>query len=1446
MQMRTRTRSHVTFPRLALAGALLCALALSGGAALAVPPRFADTLPLSRIHEGMEGYGLTTFHGTTISRFHVRVLGILRKVNNGRDLVLVKLSGGPITALHANLIEGMSGSPIYLNGRVAGAFSMGEKFGREPIGMMTPIQDMLDSWDPDIPQKPKFYVPARPGLRPADAFAPVRGQRLASIRLSRPLAIGDRTIRRVVLDPHPADRLASTAGVAVLRPASQLLSFGGANSSLCAWLQKGLASRGYNVVVRSGPGAGAERKLRGVTLRPGSAFGAWLATGDVMMGGTGTITYRRGNRILAFGHPLMGLGAVNAAISTAYILGIFPALDVSHHIAEPGPIVGTLSQDRDFSVSGAIGPMPGMVPFTCTVVDHTMNRRQVFHARFFENPNVTPLLMEAAARELISRVHDVPGDVMAHVTTTVDAPEVGAVTRSDEVFDPTDISTAASGDLRSIADALSANPFYPLPIRSASVTVDITGGHNTASIERIFLTQDKFVPGDTMQVGVEIKPYLQPSFTTLVPVRIPTNTPNGKYPLVVRGGAPMVTHLGPFIITAQTPDLRTPPVNVRQVVSRLLTKEHDTDMVAQLQLNSSAPAIDGEKLAQLPPNLAALMHSEDDSGVRLERDMVQEIVPTGYVVSGSQQLMVTVEQKASGDGAPRPPALPSTLVVQSSDQPEPSATKDEQADSAAQDEDPGEDGAGDSGGDTARLRVHALQRTGTQPAPKTGVKGKSAPEAAGPPAPPADNSSTALQTQAPAPVEPAIKPVARASQTWRQEATEMVNGTFDGVSVTTSGSLEAAPSLRKLARTGEIYVWSIAPGPENTLYAGTGSNGKILQVWPDGKSDAVATLPCPMVQCLLPERDGALLAGSGTTGQIYRVTPGSQPVLACSLPEPYVLAMVQDRSGRIYAAAGGGGTVYRLDIGAGGLLKATPILNTGADHVLALAVDASGNLYAGTDGPGAIYRLTAQGKREVVFDDRTGSVTALAVDAQGALWAGTGPHGALVRIGPGGSADQVVNCPATFFTAISPAPDGSLYASTVASIYHIELHREGQPTVQPIVGPPNVTFLTARALPDGGVVAATGIVGDIYTSRAASANSGGEYVSIVHDAGVVSRWGVVRVDMALPVAGTGAALAAETRTGDVPDPDATWSAWTPVTLSGYGEREGAIQSPPARFIQYRLRFPKASGSAGPAVRAVALTYLTQNRPPTLTVESPAGGDRWAGDQAIRWTGRDPDGDTLEYKVEVSSDGLHWSPIKGSKQPKLQLKLSPSSAAAMPANIRELIDHSADLAAVQNGWLAGATAAWDTRSVPDGAYWIRVTASDAPSNPEGGLTATAVSDTVIICNTPPALVAASAPAATSDGTVLLQGSVTQPLIEVTAVQFRVDDGPWTAASPQGGGLFLQSGGFSIHTLPLAAGQHTLEIAAINAAGLKTVRTLKLMVSQGAGGVRTAQLIPDAVR
>jgi hypothetical protein len=1483
------------------------------GPALAVAPKYPDIMPLSQVRPGMVGYGLTTFKGTTISRFQVTVIGILRKENAGHDLILIRMSGGPITERGANLIHGMSGSPIYINDKIIGAFSMGEQFPKEPLGMVTPIEDMLEAWDPGIPQEPTWFDPAaggsrstgttggkagvsapgRPRVGPGggtsgnrvgrvgssllqaahagDGSDPLReaarysGERVAV--LDRPIVLGGRVIRRLVLNASPLDPRQSSAGIAVLRRATSYLTVSGIGERGRRRLQDELNRLGYALTVsQMGGSAGGAPQLRTPTLRPGSAFGTFLSAGDVQIGATGTVTYRRGNRILGYGHPLLGLGAIEAAVTSAYIVDIFSGLQSSHHIAVAGPVIGALRQDRNFSVSAELGAKPRLIPFDVTVRDATNHRTQTFHTEVFQHPELTPVLLHIVADEAIERVHDVPGDVMARVTTTVEAAELGSISRSNVCFDSDAISGPAAADLADIMSIVSGNPFYPLPVTRARMTVDLYSGHDTATVDRIFVNQGKFAPSDTIDVGVVLKPYRRDAELRSIKIKIPADTPTGRYQLQVRGGQSAGVRLGGAVLIAV--DMQAPAVSARQMVKRLQEREQNTDLVARLILNTFSPTVEGERLSELPPNLAAVMRSERDSGVRLERDEVRKTLSTGYVLAGAQQLLINVVRKnsqepgaAAGQGGPPfagPPGANPAAPMPGGPGGSVGSAGDEPADDTPQSPDAH---SAMPAGDRWSLRLDSSK--GSPPkrgkASRGGDKDADADADAAKPA--AGDGSSVPSGSGGA----ADRPVGRQLQIWRQSArSDFGPGQFNGTSVTEDGDLRLAPALRRLVGTAETYVWCLIPDGRGGFFAGTGSHGRILHIDMKGACSTFAELPEVAAQSLVRLSSGALVAGSGANGNIYYVSTAGLATQIGSIPENYILALAADRSGAVYVGPGGGGTVYKITglptRGSDAPKPATiaPFFKSSAQHVMALALDSRDRLYVGTGDNGVLYRCAADGSARVVYDARENAITALAIDPNGNVYAGTGPKGILYRIAPSGAATVLYDRATSFFTGLQVGPDRAVYASTLNAVYRISSASDTEATVQPLDNPKDVDFLCVAATQEG-VLAGTGNVAEIYSARTAQpdASSSGTFQSVVHDARLQSRWGSLRWTAS---AQNGARVQIETRTGDASEPDGTWSSWSAVTPRSLVGDVGVINSPPARFIQYRVTLTAGSNGAQPGLHDVSISYLPRNQAPRVTIQTPAGGERWSRLQTLRWAGDDPDHDTLTYSLFYSSDaGATWKPLPiesraaGSGQPaadssqdlqSLESRLNGDKT--MPAKLRQEILATAkrqlggasdDAQAGRRPSASGAgapaglhdgTRSWDTRALPDGVYRLKVKASDAESNPGDAQTGEAVSEPFVVCNTPPRLTIVRQQIGATDRRITIEGTAEQSLIAVTAVQYRVDGGDWIAAQPASGMFDSGSEKFVVLSEPVSAGTHKVEVETFNAAGGSVSQTLSLTV------------------
>ncbi|HEU4754973.1 MAG TPA: SpoIVB peptidase S55 domain-containing protein, partial [Armatimonadota bacterium] len=509
----------------------------------ATPPPGDRIMHISEVKPGMKGYGLTVFRGTKIERFNVEVVGVLPKQNLGQPLVLVRLSGGPISERAAYLIQGMSGSPIYIDGKLLGAFAYGNAWPKEPLGMVTPIEDMLEALDPKLPDTQAGQLSlGEPLSRPNPAGADVSG-----------------------VFRSPLEIPSVTAGAQTFRPLALPVAVSGLSGRNLSRAAEILAP--FNMAVMQGPGSMPEPI--NADLTPGAAMGVALMTGDVEMTGIGTVTYRKGDRILGFGHPMMQIGAAQFPLTTAFIHDVFPGFQSSFKIGSAGEICGTINQDRPFGVAGRIGAAPPMVPIRCHIVDTGTGRSKTFNVKAANHPMLVGQLLPLAVNQALQTVRPVPGDVVAYVSLTAETDGAGTIKRDNVFYDPAAIDVTAVRELQELMQILSSNSFRRVPVKNLELEVKFEDKLPTATVERIYLSQDKFEPGEDAEVGVVLRPYRKDPVVLKTKVHVPENAANGQAILLVQGGATRVnlsaiTQGGtPSTLSAPPPD-----ANLGQVLKR--------------------------------------------------------------------------------------------------------------------------------------------------------------------------------------------------------------------------------------------------------------------------------------------------------------------------------------------------------------------------------------------------------------------------------------------------------------------------------------------------------------------------------------------------------------------------------------------------------------------------------------------------------------------------------------------------------------------------------------------------------------------------------------------------------------------------------------------------------------------------------------------------------------
>jgi len=1423
------------------------ASATSATAAVKIDPK--EIMRVEEVRPGMKGVGRTVFQGVKIEPFDVTVLGVLPKENLGRPLILVRMDGGPIVKREANIIGGMSGSPVYIKGRLVGAVAYGMTFPREPIAMLTPIEDMLEALDPALPDKPS-WASERHASVPGLLTSPLGpGER----ELKSPVRIGDRTYERIAFRAQPyhvKDARQPRPGTLEMAPIATPAMVSGISQRSLERLTETFAPFGVQPV--SGPGAMKYDKP--IPLVPGSAAGASLVVGDIDMTAVGTVTYRKGNQILAFGHPFLQMGAVDLPLTTAWVHDVFPSIHSSFKIASPVQIVGSVRQDRPWGISAHIGQQSDLIPLEATVKDYGSQRRQTIRARVIDNRFITPQLIAMVANEAIFRIRSVPGDATARVRTRITTDRLGTIERENLYYDALGIDAAALGDLLTALGMLNNNPWERVGIRGVQLDVNIDNSRRTAVIESAVVDRVKYQPGDVVQVNVTLRPWEREPTKRTLSVRIPEYAPNGHVTLRVHGGSasglPMAAQAGAGGAMMRTAPSPLPAAtSLRQMVQQYLEKERNDELVATLALPSFTANIDGQKMSAVPPTLLEVMRNPRNSGVRLQNDEVKASDVTPWVISGMAAVSLTIERKSYSEkaGAPSAPPMPQPQQPQPAPSPAPGGPQPalEMGLPDAGVLPDGVSGASALSRPDSMVRFAAIQSEPVSPKGEAKLPPTPAGEAAAESKQEQKSGADGKKEEAKKPEVDASAPVkaaGRSPMVWRQESAEAFErGQLDGVAVSTRGEVTLAPSIQKVCSLDATYVWSLLAA-KDALYAGTGDRGVVYRIAGESATPVLKTGEL-QVLALAQDAAGNLYAGTAPRGSLYRLTPEGKSELFWRSPEQYILSLAVDAQGNLYAGTSPHGGVYRITPdGKGELLARIP-----DPYVVSLAVSGA-NLYASGGMGAVVYRITDDRKVSTLFDPGQGTTASLiTVDPTGQLYVGTSPRGALYRVEPDGRATLLHEKSSAGINAIAADGRGALWAAAGDTIYRVSGSPE-RPVVEKIQPPVAPRFL-ALATDEAGRVAVGSATGDVYRLAAGSPRRG-VLESAVRDAGSVARWGRLTWQARVP-AGTRVVL--QTRTGNSGEPDATWSPW-----SAEQTRSGAtVASPPGRYFQYRAILTSEDPSVQPVLSEVAVVYLAHNQKPKLTVQAPKSGDVWSRKQTIRWSGTDPDKDTLLYDVYYSGDeGASWTrlnrivkeapagtpengPAGNGAAPSAKAPAAPPAAggkggatkapaAAMspaPANSSNAPAPGAPKR--QDPSLKETSFTWDTTEVPDGRYLVKIVASDRLSNPADPASVEEIIGPILISNTPPKLALQGDPAADEAGCIHLAGTATAG-VPLAGVDYRIDAEEWASAEAEDGIFDSETERFRVKTTALDAGEHTIEIRAVDAAGNHVVEKRKVTI------------------
>lgn len=598
----------------------LTALLLGVVPAWAAAPPGVPTAAPRELHAGQRAVVRTVFQGDSIEEFPAEIVGVLEGGRAEGDLILARATSERVARL--GVAQGMSGSPVYVDGRLIGALSSGWSFSREPLFGITPIGEMLEVLD------------RTPGAGGRTTAGPT------GVDLAVPA--GDRGFREFAWDDDKAPALATPtpgAGAAGPVPLRLPLACGGLDPRALEAARTWLAPAGFAVVpggTASGGGPPA------ASLQPGSAVAIDVLRGDVQMSAIGTLTYRDGNRVLMFGHPFFQSGEVRLPLSTARIATIVASDLSSFKLGMRGTEAGVVTQDRRAAVAGALGGSAHLLPVVVTLSGEGRAPR-TFRFESIEDRALAPSLVGIAALNSLMESGGSGANQTLRWQLRVRRPGAPPLTIADVAAGDapsTDLVNGIAAPLRFLFN----NPFGRLTLDSVVVDMQVEPGREQWTLRNARLLDAAVRPGGPVRVACEVERWRGDRETRAFTLTVPDEVPDGRYTLWIGGGAELSRY------EASRLPARYRPTSLDDAWERLAVSRPSDGLYAVLFARAPEVTSDGRDYPELPLSALSLMSSTQSTGDRARRGESAKLdearLPLTGMTRGELVLPVTVDAKA--------------------------------------------------------------------------------------------------------------------------------------------------------------------------------------------------------------------------------------------------------------------------------------------------------------------------------------------------------------------------------------------------------------------------------------------------------------------------------------------------------------------------------------------------------------------------------------------------------------------------------------------------------------------------------------------------------------------------------------------------------------------------------------------------------------------------------
>jgi hypothetical protein len=588
-------------------------------------------LPLSEVRPGQKGWGLTVFTTPTVERFNFEVLGIERNIFPKKDVIWVMLTDDKLR--HYGVVNGMSGSPLYVDGKLMGALAYGYSFSKDPIAGITPIEQMLE-----IPVALKNAGPPQNG-----GGGPREGGG-GRIQLEPFGVPGDdelRTPRRALERLLPA--LGNVPGRLPLRAAQgpvmlgTPLAFSGLDPRVLERFAPFFETAGL-VPMAGGGGGGAAGEPLDYPWEAGSPVAGLLMDGDLLAAATGTLTCRLGDVILAFGHPFLSSGQMELPMSRAQVLFTMTNLSSSFKVSNAGAPEGTIRFDHQNGILGVIGPPPRMVPVTVGLALNGETRNQ-YRYRVFHHKDFSGSLVALGVAQSASGLGPESAEITLEIRAEIGLRGRGPV-RVRNLYTGEFAPTLAGAQASQAVNALVGNPFEPTVVEDVKVELRATMGLKQSTIAGVSYDRSEVKPGEELGITVRLRPYRGPIEEKRLTVPIPADLAEGQLQVLVGGAGPITAEerrLSPGRFLVQ---------NLDQIIERVSEIRANDRVYVRVLARQTGAIVRGTELEELPPSALTVLtapRSRGEAIPALDRLLGEYSIPCDFTVNGLDryQLQVT-------------------------------------------------------------------------------------------------------------------------------------------------------------------------------------------------------------------------------------------------------------------------------------------------------------------------------------------------------------------------------------------------------------------------------------------------------------------------------------------------------------------------------------------------------------------------------------------------------------------------------------------------------------------------------------------------------------------------------------------------------------------------------------------------------------------------------------